>query len=101
MGYELNVFTGQLDLVNSSSGTVTSVGLSLPSIFDVTGSPVTTSGTITATLAPENANTVFSGPSSGGPAQPTFRNLVIADIPSLSSLYVTQTEVGVANGVAS
>lgn len=38
------------------SGTVTSVGLSLPPAFTVTNSPVTTSGTLTATLAfPNNA----------------------------------------------
>jgi len=68
-------------------GTVTSVGLSLPSIFTVTGSPVTTSGTLTATLATETANYVFAGPTTGAAAIPTFRALVAADIPSLS--YVT------------
>lgn len=33
------------------SGTVTSVGLSMPGIFTVSGSPVTTSGTLTATAS--------------------------------------------------
>lgn len=69
------------------SGTVTSVGLSLPNIFIVSGSPVTTSGTLTGTLATEPANTVFSGPASGPDAIPTFRALVPADIPSLSTVY--------------
>lgn len=69
------------------SGTVTSVALSLPAIFNVSGSPVTTSGTLTGTLANQNANLIFSGPSSGGAAAPTFRSLVSADIPSLSGLY--------------
>jgi hypothetical protein len=50
--------------------------------------------------SPESANTVFAGPVSGPPAAPTFRDLVIADIPDLSSEYVTQSEVGQPNGVA-
>lgn len=72
----------------TGTGTVTSVALSLPSIFSVSGSPVTTTGTLTGTLNTQTANTIFSGPSSGGAATPTFRALVAADIPSLSSLYV-------------
>lgn len=70
------------------TGTVTSVGLSLPAIFSVSGSPVTASGTLSATLANQNANLVFAGPSTGSPAAPTFRSLVAADIPSLSSIYL-------------
>src|SRR5215475_5260996 len=39
-------------------GTVTSVGLSLPAtLFTVSGSPVTAAGTLTGTLAVQNANT--------------------------------------------
>lgn len=84
------------------SGTVTSVGLSLPaSVFTVSGSPVTASGTLSASFSNQSANTVFAGPTSGGPATPAFRALVAADIPSLSATYVTQSEVGAANGVAS
>jgi hypothetical protein len=62
---------------------VTSVGLSDGSttpIFTVSGSPVTTSGTLTETLLTESANTVFAGPSSGGNAQPAFRALASADV---------------------
>lgn len=66
----------------SGTGTVTSVGLSLPAIFSVSGSPVTSSGTLTATLATETANYVWAGPTSGAAAAPTFRALVLADIPS-------------------
>jgi len=69
------------------SGTVTSVGLSMPAIFSVAGSPVTAAGTFTVTLATEAANTVWAGPGTGAPATPTFRGLVIADIPSLATLY--------------
>jgi hypothetical protein len=68
-------------------GSVTSVALSLPSIFSVTGSPVTESGTLTGTLATQSANRVFAGPLSGADAAPTFRTLVAADMPNLSSTY--------------
>ena len=75
--------------INSSNpgGTVTSVGLALPSIMSVSGSPVTSSGTLTGTLTTQSVNTLFAGPSSGAGATPTFRALVTADIPSLG--YVT------------
>ena len=64
-------------------GTVTSVALTMPSnVFDVAGSPITTSGTLAVTLDTQSANTVFSGPTTGAAATPTFRALVAADIPS-------------------
>jgi hypothetical protein len=66
-------------------GTVTSVGLSLPAIFTVTGSPVTAAGTLTATLASEAANAVLAGPT-GAAGVPTFRTLVAADVPRLDLL---------------
>lgn len=62
-------------------GSVSSVGLSLPNIFTVTNSPVTTSGTLTAALASQLVNTVFAAPS-GAAGAPSFRTLVNADIPS-------------------
>ena len=69
------------------SGTVTSVALTVPSFLSVTGSPLTTSGTLAVTLATQNANTVFAGPTTGIAAAPTFRALVAGDIPDLSSIY--------------
>jgi len=68
---------------SSSTGTVSSVGLSLPSIMAVTNSPVTTSGTLTGTLTTQAVNAIFAGPSSGAAAAPTFRALTTADIPAL------------------
>lgn len=68
------------------SGTVTSVGLSLPAIFNVSNSPVTTSGTLTGALADQNANVIFAGPSTGAATAPTFRSLVAADIPGVLSI---------------
>lgn len=68
----------------AAGGSVTSVGLSMPAEFDVSGSPVTTSGTIGSTWNTETANYVFAGPTSGGDDVPAFRALVAADIPSLA-----------------
>jgi hypothetical protein len=89
------------------TGTVTSVGLSLPAEFTVTGSPVTTSGTLTVTTANETANTVWAGPSSGGSAAPAFRALAAADLPAASSISVNGTLVAnvvnaplLVNGIA-
>ena len=65
----------------SGGGSVTSVGLSMPSIFTVTGSPVTSVGTLTASFNNQAINTVFAGPSSGVAGAPTFRSLVTADFP--------------------
>lgn len=70
-----------------ATGTVTSVALALPSFITVSGSPVTTSGTLTGTLATQTANTLFAGPTTGGPAAPTFRTLVFNDISSALQLY--------------
>ncbi len=75
------------------SGTVTSVGMSLPTNeFSVTNSPVTSSGTLTASWKTQNANVVFAGPSSGSAAAPGFRALTAADIPDLSGTYVTSVK---------
>ena len=81
-----------------SSGTVTSVGLSLPPFITVTGSPVSTSGTLTGTLATQTANTHFAGPTSGSAAAPTFRALVATDIPSLPASQITSGQISVAQG---
>jgi hypothetical protein len=63
-------------------GTVTSVGLILPGIFTVSGSPVTSIGTLTASLASQTANLIFASPN-GTVGSPVFRALANADIPNL------------------
>jgi hypothetical protein len=69
----------------SSLGGVSSVALSLPNVFTVSGSPVTTTGTLSATLATQTANYVWAGPTTGSAASPTFRALVAGDIPTLTA----------------
>lgn len=94
------VYNGMLykKQLTAGSGSVTSVGLSMPGIFSVSGSPVTTSGTLTASLNTQTANQVFAGPATGAAAAPTFRSLVAADIPSLATNYIqNQTTVQTAN----
>lgn len=73
----------QSDIAGGGGGSgVTSVGLSLPSIFTISGSPVTATGTLTGALSIQTANLIFSGPATGAAAAPTFRALVLADMPS-------------------
>lgn len=84
------------------TGTVTSVALALPTnVFDISGSPVTSSGTLTATFDTQTANTVFSGPTTGSAAAPTFRGLVLADIPAITETKLSFTDVTTANATAS
>lgn len=68
---------------------VSSVALSatVPSFLtaSVTGSPVTSTGTLALAvgLANQSANLVFAGPASGSAGSPAFRALVTADLPSV------------------
>lgn len=81
----------------SGAGTVTSVGLAAPAIFTVGGTPINASGTLTLGLAPEGANLVFAGPTSGSAAAPTFRALSAADIPALNYQAPLSTYAAPAN----
>jgi hypothetical protein len=72
------------------TGTVTSIGLAVPGELNVTGSPVTTAGTITIGKATQTANTVWAGPTTGAAAQPTFRALVSADIPGGAATFADE-----------
>jgi Repeat of unknown function (DUF5907) len=79
---QFNSSTGQWTPATlPSAGSVTSVGLSVPPEFTVSGSPVTTSGTLTINKASQAANTVYAGPASGSAAAPAFRALAPADLP--------------------
>ncbi len=77
-----------------ASGTVSSVALDAPSILTVTGSPVTSSGTLTLALASQSQNEIFASPS-GAAGAPGFRSLVLADLPAgVGELAATQTWSG-------
>lgn len=86
-----NSTSNQLQYYNGSAvttlsaggaGTVTSVGLSAPTEFGVTGAPVTSSGTISLTWNSQAPNKVFASPD-GVSGAPTFRALFATDIPNL------------------
>lgn len=67
-----------------SGGTVTSVAMTVPSFLTVSGSPVTSAGTLAVTLNTETAGTIFAGPTTGIAATPTFRAISTTDIPTLN-----------------
>jgi hypothetical protein len=74
-------------LEGASNGTVTSIGLSMPSIFSVLNSPITSAGTINVGLAAQTANLVWASPN-GSSGTPIFRNLVGGDFGSASAYNV-------------
>lgn len=80
-GNQLKWWNGSAWAGTTGSGTVTNVALSLPSVFNVSGSPVTTTGTLTATLANQTQNQIWASPN-GSTGAPTFRAMVAADLPT-------------------
>ncbi len=76
--------SGNLSWTSPTSGSVTSVALSAPSFLSVTGSPITSSGTLSMSLATQTQNSIFAAPN-GSTGTPSFRSLVGADLPTPSS----------------
>lgn len=60
-------------------GGVTSVALALPAEFNVSGSPVTSTGTLTGAWASQSNNLFFASPD-GSSGTPTFRGIVTNDL---------------------
>lgn len=84
----------------SGTGTVTSVTFTGDNVLlsNTPSAAVTTSGTLTASLKTQTANRVLAGPTSGGAANPTFRALVAADLPSkIIALYTSTGNQTLAN----
>lgn len=72
------------------TGSVTSVALTEDGgtgLFTVSGSPITTAGTINLALNTQSANTVLAGPRSGAGAQPAFRTIALGT--DLSDVTIT------------
>lgn len=75
-------------------GGVTSVALALASsLFNVSGSPITTNGTLTGSLKSQTQNQVFAAPD-GADGVPAFRLLAAADIPNLAASKITSGTFG-------
>jgi hypothetical protein len=78
------VGSGQIRDGGSPAGTVSSVGLAMPSWLTVSGSPVTAAGTLTVSEVPQAANLFLASPSvSSGAMAP--RAIVGSDLPLPSS----------------
>lgn len=79
------------------TGTVTSVGLTMPAQFSVSGSPVTGSGTLGVTWANAAATSWF-GNATGAPAVPIFNTsaLPASLIPSLDSSKIISGTIAAA-----
>lgn len=73
--------TGGLGPAWTTVGSVTSVGISMPTEFTVSGSPVTGMGTISISKNTETSNTIYAGPSVDGTGIPSFRSMVASDLP--------------------
>lgn len=67
----------------ATNGTVTSVGLSLPSTFSISGSPITGAGTLTATYTSQTSSTFLAAPC-GSLGVPSFRTICVSDVPTLN-----------------
>jgi len=98
----INSSTSSLEFYNNSTWQsfgvgVTSVALTLPSIFSVSGSPITTAGTLTATLTSQSSNTVLAAPS-GSAGTPAFRALSINDLSNVAAGSAVNTNLLSFNG---
>jgi hypothetical protein len=99
-GYASLDATGKIplsELPSGASGTITSIGLTMPGTFSVAGSPVTTIGTIAVSWVsvPDGS---WLGNASGVSAAPTFSTapIPISLIPSLNASQVTSGVFDVA-----
>lgn len=81
------------------AGTVTSVGLSVPSIFTASGSPVTSSGTLGFSLNSQSANRFLASPN-GSAGLPTFRAIATADLPTGALPMLTLLDSVTVSGAA-
>ncbi|PWU19774.1 MAG: hypothetical protein C5B49_05200 [Bdellovibrio sp.] len=81
---------GQITISGSGGGggTVTSVGLAGSSLFSITGSPITSNGTLNLGLTSQGGNMILASPS-GGSGTPAFRALTLADIPVLPATAIS------------
>ena len=76
-----------------TTGTVTSVALTMPTGFSVSGSPITSNGTLAVSFGGSvSANRVLASPN-GSAGAPSWRSLVANDIPDLSGTYATPASV--------
>jgi len=83
----------------AGTGTVTSVALTMPTGFTISGSPVTTSGTLGATLASQSQKVFLASPTASSGA-PTFRALVYGDVPEIFEFALSDETTAITTGTA-
>jgi hypothetical protein len=84
-------------IVTPGGGSVNSVGLSAPTGFVVSGSPIVIGGVLALAYSTDWPNgTVIAGPVSGGPGAPTRRQLTAADVTGVG--LVTSVNASVTPG---
>lgn len=89
-------WTYQVPSGGGGAGTVTSVGLTMPVGFSISGSPVTGSGTLAVSFGGSvTANRVLASPN-GSAGAPSWRALVAADIPNISASKITSGTINAA-----
>lgn len=88
--------TGQIGRQSlGGGGSVTSVALSAPAPFAVSGSPINTSGTLALAFASQAANT-FLGAPNGSAGLPSMRGILSTDIPkTLDATWITNFDTQV------
>lgn len=97
--YQYNAGTpGSPDWIPIISEGVQSIGLSMPSIFLISGTPLTEDGTINVTLDAQSPNTILAGPVTSPNSVPSFRQLVSNDIPNLNTSKITEGILPVERG---
>lgn len=84
LAYSTGTHAFSCQTISAGTGTVTSVAQTVPSVFSITGSPVTTTGTLAIDWATgQTQNRVLASPN-GSSGAVALRALVGADIPQIS-----------------
>lgn len=84
LAYDTGTHTFSCQTISAGTGTVTSVDMTVPSVFAVTGNPITTTGTLAVSFATgQTQNRVLASPN-GSSGAVALRALVGADIPAIS-----------------
>lgn len=82
----------------AGSGSVTSIDMTVPTGFSVSGAPITTYGTLAVTFGGSIAkNKVLASPANAT-GSPDWRTLVASDIPDLSATYASASDVTTLQG---
>lgn len=77
---------------SSGGGGVTSVGLSMPDEFQVSNSPITSSGNLSVTKKLQGTNAFYAGPYAAQTGYPEFRTIGKNDLP-FGLCSITKTEL--------